>query len=84
MTGTATIAVLSASVGTGHGRAAEALVSAAASLDPPPSVTHLDVMELFGPLSRRVYARGYIRMVDHHPQLWGRLYRATDRPGPRP
>ena len=72
--------ILSASAGGGHVRAGEALAEAARSLDPSGRIEHRDVLELTGPLYRKAYAGSYLQMVDRAPELWGHLYKASDRP----
>ena len=74
------VAVLSVSAGAGHVRAAQALVATAEDHHPGAELVHLDLMDLVGRAFRAAYASGYLRLVDRHPQLWGRFYRATDRP----
>jgi len=75
--------VLSVSAGAGHTRAAQAL--AAAARDRGARVEHTDILEFTTPLYRRAYADGYLQMVQRAPQLWGYLYRASDRrKRPRP
>lgn len=73
------IAVLSVSAGAGHMRAAEALVAAAEARYPQAEVVLLDVMDLVAGYFKKVYADGYVRLVQRHPQMWGYVYRKTDR-----
>jgi processive 1,2-diacylglycerol beta-glucosyltransferase len=69
--------VLSASAGAGHTRAAQALAEAAR--DRGAQVEHADILEFTSPFYRRAYADGYLQMVNRAPELWGYLYRASDR-----
>lgn len=73
------ILILSVSAGSGHLRAAEALKATAQQAYPGIKATHLDVMDLVPTHFRKLYADSYIDVVEHHPALWGYLYRFTDR-----
>jgi processive 1,2-diacylglycerol beta-glucosyltransferase len=73
------ILILYASVGSGHGRAAQALELAIGAKCPEASVTSLDVLELANPLFRRVYSGGYFDAVAKAPHLVGYLYDRLDR-----
>jgi processive 1,2-diacylglycerol beta-glucosyltransferase len=75
----ATIAIFSVSAGTGHVRAAEALIAAAAEKFPHISVVHLDLMSLVPPLFKTLYADSYLPLVERHPALWGYLYTQADK-----
>lgn len=73
------ILILSASVGAGHVRAAQATQLAIEHACPEATVRHVDVLSLTGALFRRVYAQAYIDLASHAPHLIGALYDATDR-----
>lgn len=70
------ILLLSVSAGAGHVRAAEALRSYAEQ-DPALTTLHLDVMDYVPDSFRKLYADFYIKLINHHPQLWGLLYRRS-------
>ncbi len=72
------ILVLSASAGTGHTRAAEALRSYAKATGCEVTPVHLDVLQFVTPLLRMVYTDMYNFLVKRAPTLWSRLYRVTD------
>lgn len=74
------VVVLSASVGAGHVRAAEAVEAALARAGGPVTVANYDVLAFMPPAFRRVYSDGYFEMVRRAPQLLGWLYDATDKP----
>lgn len=74
------ILILSASVGGGHLRAAEAVEAACRLRHPGAEVRNLDVLTLTPAPFRRVYARGYLDLVNHAPELLGLLYDRTNRP----
>jgi processive 1,2-diacylglycerol beta-glucosyltransferase len=74
-----TLAVFSVSAGAGHMRAAEAIVAAAERDVPGTKAVHLDLMTVVGDVFRKMYAESYVSLVDHHPSVWGYLYRKADR-----
>ena len=74
------ILVLSASVGAGHLRAAEAVAAACRILHPGAEVRDVDVLTLTPAPFRRMYGKGYLDLVNHAPELLGVLYQGTDRP----
>src|SRR5262245_1942046 len=72
------ILVLSASVGAGHIRAAQAMELALKDLDPAAEVRNVDVLTLTNSLFRRVYAKAYLDLVNLAPHLLGYIYDTTD------
>jgi processive 1,2-diacylglycerol beta-glucosyltransferase len=80
MSGPRRILILSASVGGGHLRAAEAVEAACRAREPDATVRHVDTLTLTPAAFRRVYAKGYFDLVNHAPELLGALYARTDRP----
>lgn len=70
--------MLSASAGTGHTRAAEALRACAATQQTDVEITHLDILQFVTPLLRFVYANAYMFMVRKLPALWSHIYRTTN------
>jgi processive 1,2-diacylglycerol beta-glucosyltransferase len=74
------ILILSASVGSGHGRAAQAVELALRELRPDTSIANIDVLDLTNPLFRRLYGRGYFDLVANAPHLIGYLYDRLDKP----
>jgi len=70
--------ILSVSAGAGHMRAAEAVRAHAASVIPPVSAVHVDLMTLVPDTFRRIYADSYIKLVEGHPALWGYIYQKSD------
>ena len=73
-----TIAILSVSAGAGHVRAAEALRTTVQKDYPDCEAVHIDVMSFVSQLFRKFYAESYLSIVEHHPALWGYLYRKAD------
>ena len=74
------VLVLSASVGAGHLRAAEAVESALRQLYPRATVRNLDVLTLTNAAFRRVYGRAYLDLVNRAPHVLGYFYDLMDRP----
>lgn len=67
------ILVLSASVGAGHMRAAQAVELALKELAPAATVKNVDVMTLTNAAFRRVYAKSYFDLVEKAPHVLGYL-----------
>lgn len=74
------ILVLSASVGAGHMRAAEAVELALRQMDPAAEVRNIDVLDLTNAAFRRIYGKLYIDVVNTAPHLLGLVYDMLDRP----
>jgi hypothetical protein len=74
------ILVLSASVGAGHLRAAEAVEMALRELDPSAVVQNLDVLQLTNAAFRQFYGRAYLDLVNRAPHMLGYFYDLMDRP----
>lgn len=73
------ILILHASAGAGHTRAAQALAAAFQQHDPGAEITVTDILDFTPRLFRGTYAKGYLRLVQMAPELWGYLYSLTDR-----
>ena len=74
------ILILSASVGSGHVRAAQAIESALTRLSPAATIANVDVLNLTNFAFRRAYGPGYFRAVELAPRLVGWMYDYLDRP----
>jgi processive 1,2-diacylglycerol beta-glucosyltransferase len=74
------ILVLSASVGAGHLRAAEAVELALRQTVPDATVQNLDVLTLTNAAFRRLYSKAYLDLVNKAPQVLGIFYDMLDRP----
>lgn len=70
--------ILSVRAGAGHTKVAEALEEAAKSRWPKAQVKHVDILDFTGSIYREGYVQSYLEMVNHAPELWGYLYRASD------
>ena len=73
------ILVLSASVGAGHLRAAEAVEIAIRQLEPAAAVQNLDVLDFTNAAFRQLYGRAYLDLVNKAPQVLGYFYDLLDR-----
>src|SRR6185369_17031091 len=74
------VLILSASVGAGHMRAAQAVELALRELDPAAHVENHDVMQFTGSVFRRMYATSYLDLVNRVPHVLGYFYDLMDRP----
>ncbi|MEI7683481.1 MAG: glycosyltransferase [Planctomycetota bacterium] len=74
------ILVLSAAVGAGHMRAAEAVDLALRQAHPDFHVVNLDVLTMTNALFRRIYGRFYLDLVNKAPHVLGYFYDLMDTP----
>ena len=61
------VLILSAAVGAGHLRAAEALEKTFEQMNAADEVKNIDVLDYTNPLFRRLYGKAYIEMVNTMP-----------------
>ncbi|HZV12151.1 MAG TPA: glycosyltransferase [Candidatus Kapabacteria bacterium] len=71
--------IFTASVGTGHNRAAEALAEACRRYYPDAHAEVRDTLDFVPNAFRAAYAGTYLPMVNNAPALWGYLYDESDR-----
>ena len=74
------ILVLSASVGAGHMRAAQAVELALRQLAPDARVRNVDVLTLTNAAFRQVYGKAYLDLVNLAPHVLGFFYDLLDKP----
>jgi processive 1,2-diacylglycerol beta-glucosyltransferase len=74
------VLILSASVGAGHLRAAEAVELALREVVPQATVRNVDVLELTNSAFRRVYGKAYLDLVNRAPHVLGYFYDLMDQP----
>jgi processive 1,2-diacylglycerol beta-glucosyltransferase len=74
------VLILSASVGAGHLRAAQAVELALRETAPRATVRNLDVLELTNRAFRHLYGRAYLDLVNKAPHVLGYFYDLLDRP----
>ncbi|HEY7428308.1 MAG TPA: hypothetical protein VH682_29005, partial [Gemmataceae bacterium] len=75
---TTRILVLSASVGAGHLRAAQAVELALREVVPEATVRNVDVLELTNVAFRRLYGKFYLVLVNKAPHVLGYFYDLLD------
>src|SRR5262245_37475605 len=74
------VLILSASVGAGHLRAAQAVELALRELAPDATVRNLDVLTLTSGPFRKLYGEAYLDLVNKAPHALGLFYDLLDRP----
>lgn len=74
------ILIATVTAGAGHLQAAAALEEAWRSLRPKDAVQRLDVLEFTPKLYRKIYVEGYVKLVEHAPELWALVFKKTDNP----
>jgi processive 1,2-diacylglycerol beta-glucosyltransferase len=74
------ILILSASVGAGHMRAAQAVELATRQLAPEAQVKNIDILTLTNAGFRRVYGKAYLDLVNLAPHVLGYVYDLLDKP----
>src|SRR5437667_3880340 len=74
------ILILSASVGAGHVRAAEAVELALRETHPEATMRNLDVLEMTNRMFRRFYGQFYLDLVNKAPHVLGYFYDMLDQP----
>src|SRR5271155_5684089 len=80
MNPTPRILVLSAAVGAGHLRAAQAVELALRETVPNAVVRNLDVLELTNAAFRQIYGKAYLDLVNRAPHVLGFFYDLLDQP----
>jgi len=74
------VLILSASAGTGHVRAAEALAKSFAGQPGVEAVEHLDALDYTNKLFHDFYSKFYLKLVQSAPEVLGWAYKASDEP----
>lgn len=74
------VLILSAAVGAGHLRAAEALEKTFKQRGAAEEVLNIDVLDYTNPLFRRLYGKAYLDMVNKMPEVLGWMYDSLDKP----
>jgi len=74
------VLILSAAVGAGHLRAAEAIERAFKQSGAAEEIRNIDVLNYTNPLFRRLYGKAYIDMVNTMPEVLGWMYDSLDKP----
>ena len=74
------VLIATATAGGGHLAAAAALAEAWHTFRPEDAVEQIDLVKFFSPLHRKVHADGYLKLVEHAPELWGMIFDKTNEP----
>jgi processive 1,2-diacylglycerol beta-glucosyltransferase len=74
------ILIATVTAGGGHLAAAAALDEAWRAFRPEDVVERLDLVKYLSPLHRTVHADGYVKLVQHAPEIWGLMFKQTDDP----
>lgn len=74
------ILIATVTAGAGHLQAAAALEEAWRTLRPRDTLQRLDVLDFTPRLYRKIYVEGYVKLVEHAPELWGHVFKRTDNP----
>jgi len=74
------ILIATVTAGAGHVQAAAAIEEAWRQLRPRDTLQRLDVLDFTPRLYRKVYVEGYLKLVEHAPELWGHVFKKTDNP----
>ncbi|HEX8369173.1 MAG TPA: glycosyltransferase [Pyrinomonadaceae bacterium] len=74
------ILILSASVGNGHTRAAQALEKTFRLKNAAAEIRHEDTLDFTNPLFRQIYGKSYIDLVNNMPEVLGWMYDQFDEP----
>ncbi|MGI8469231.1 MAG: MGDG synthase family glycosyltransferase [Pyrinomonadaceae bacterium] len=74
------VLILSAAVGAGHLRAAEALEKTFKQSGAASEIKNIDVLNFTNPLFRRLYGKAYLEMVNTMPEVLGWMYDTLDKP----
>src|SRR6185503_6707924 len=66
--------------GAGHLQAAAALEEAWRALRPADEVLRVDVLDYTPRWYRKIYVKGYLKLIEHAPDLYAMMFRKTDNP----
>ncbi|MFH1613031.1 MAG: glycosyltransferase [bacterium] len=68
------ILILSASIGSGHLRAAEAIELAIKGLNPKAIIYNYDILDFTNTAFRKIYTQTYLNLFNKAPHIWGYVY----------
>jgi processive 1,2-diacylglycerol beta-glucosyltransferase len=66
--------------GAGHLQAAIALEEAWKARRPEDQVRRIDVLDYTPRLYRKIYVKGYLKLIEHAPELYAMMFKKTDNP----
>ena len=73
------VLILSASIGTGHIKAAEAIQKTLRKTDPFASIRHEDALDFANPAFARIYQQTYNDLVNNAPELMGLIIGGSEK-----
>jgi processive 1,2-diacylglycerol beta-glucosyltransferase len=73
------ILIATLTAGAGHLAAAAALEETWRAWRPRDTVEKIDLLQFFSPLHRKITRDGYVKLVEHAPEVWGMVFKKTDR-----
>jgi len=74
------VLIATATAGGGHLAAAAALEEAWKTCCPKDTVQQVDILDFFPTLQRKIHSEGYVTLADHAPEVWGMVFKETDKP----
>lgn len=74
------ILIATVTAGAGHLQAAAALEEAWRHARPNDELKRVDVLDFVPRLQKKVYVEGYVKLIEHAPELWGMIFKKTDNP----
>lgn len=74
------ILIATVTAGAGHLQAASALEESWRALRSNDHLQKLDLLDFVPRLQREIYVKGYVKLVEHAPELWGLVFKKTDNP----
>lgn len=74
------ILIISASVGSGHVRAGQALEEACKDHPLVEEALHIDALEYSSFMFRNIYSKGYLQAVRYVPEIWAWAFENLDKP----
>lgn len=75
------VLIATVTAGAGHLQAAAALEEVWRAVRPQDVVETVDLLSFVSNLHKKVYVEGYVKLVEHAPELWGLVFRQTDNAG---
>lgn len=76
--------ILSASAGSGHVRAAQAIEEACRADERISDILNVDSLEYTNAVFQKIYSEGYLEAIKKAPDLWAWAFEMTDKPWQRP
>src|SRR5438445_925826 len=74
------VLITTVTAGGGHLAAAAALEEAWRASRAEDVVEKVDLVKFFSTLHRKIHADGYLKLVEHAPEVWGMVFKKTDNP----